>query len=328
MGYLAGQGSDANSAADATDGELYLKKLHNKENIASSPAYLLFTAPYRICEGGCNYGNDTNFAMAFPLFIGNYRERAYREIYPNDTRDPDETFRRTRSTRPPFTTCSPEKPTPYPNTKSTMYPGYRVSVANTQSTAYPGYTGYRESIADTQSTGYPGYRQSIADTQSTGYPGYREYRDTQSTGYPGYREYRDTQSTRYPGYDDYDFRSTVSTVFPRLLRKLTVRKSRARYYPDYESFRKTQGLYFSGNSNIAGNIIPGRYGLKMQRPKSSNIRRNVPMEHLKPVQIWWSQLMPGPRAYIKPENLNHAELKKIKRNELSPFGIMPVLPIT
>ncbi|XP_063394017.1 uncharacterized protein LOC134679103 [Cydia fagiglandana] len=325
MGYLAGQGSDADSAADATDGELYLKKLHNKENIASSPAYLLFTAPYKICEGGCNYGNDTNFAMAFPLFIGNYRKRGYGEIYPNDTRSPDETFRKTRSTRPPFTTCSPEKPTPYPNTKSTMYPGYRVSVANTKSTGYPGYTGYSESIADTQSTGYPGYRQSIADTQSTGYPGYKEYRDTQSTGYPGYKEYRDTQSTGYPGYKEY--RDTQSTRYPGYdgydLRR-TVRKSRARYYPEHESFRKTQGLYFSGNS-IAGNIIPRRSDLKMQRPKSSNIRRNVPME---PVQIWWSQLIPGPRAYIKPENLNHEELKKIKHNELSPFGIMPVLPIT
>ncbi|XP_061705846.1 uncharacterized protein LOC133516856 [Cydia pomonella] len=295
---LPGQGSDANFAVDATDGELYVKRLHNKENIAESPAYLLFTAPYKVCEGGCNYGNDTNFAMAFPLFVGNYGRSAYKEMYPNEQRDLNDLLSKTRSTKPPFVTCPPEKPTPNRHTKSTGYPGYSISIPQTRSTGYPGYT-------DTE----------YIDTEygETEYINDDENNKNTPTGV------QVTKSTVFPTY---------KSLMTRFLRKLAVRKSRDKYFPEHESFRKTQSQYLSGKSTHRVNTIPGRYGRKMQRPRSSHIWRNIPLKLLDPVQIWWTQLLPRQQTYTKTQNSEHAELKNKKHNEFLPFGIMPVLPIT
>lgn len=47
------------------------------------PQYLLFTAPYKICEGGCS-NNEDNFVMEFPLFIGKKGLAKYTDFYRRD----------------------------------------------------------------------------------------------------------------------------------------------------------------------------------------------------------------------------------------------------
>lgn len=69
----------------------------------------MFTAPYRLCEGGCK--GENNFAMVFPLFIGKKGKIAYQSIYPRDystAKNKNPPFKPLQ-TRLPYTTCSPFK---------------------------------------------------------------------------------------------------------------------------------------------------------------------------------------------------------------------------
>ncbi|XP_031767444.1 uncharacterized protein LOC116413291 isoform X1 [Galleria mellonella] len=90
-----------------TDGELYVKRIINGEKISDKPSYLLFTAPYRLCKGGCN--TTDNFVFAFPLHIGKKGKETYRNLYSKDFKSIHSTklnapFRK-KTTREPITPC-------------------------------------------------------------------------------------------------------------------------------------------------------------------------------------------------------------------------------
>lgn len=68
----------------------------------------MFTAPYRLCEGGCK-SDMNNFVMAFPLFVGAKGKAAYKNSYKRDhwkihSRKPNAPFRE-KPTRAPVTPC-------------------------------------------------------------------------------------------------------------------------------------------------------------------------------------------------------------------------------
>lgn len=44
---------------------------------------LMFTAPYKLCEGGCDQ-EQKNFVISFPLFIGKGAKEAYKKNYDRD----------------------------------------------------------------------------------------------------------------------------------------------------------------------------------------------------------------------------------------------------
>ncbi|CAH4038926.1 unnamed protein product [Pieris brassicae] len=48
----------------------------------TSKGVLFFTAPYKICAGGCK--NEQNFHMIFPLYVGKSANKRYKEIYSRD----------------------------------------------------------------------------------------------------------------------------------------------------------------------------------------------------------------------------------------------------
>lgn len=81
--------------------------------ITDRPEYLVFTAPYRLCEGGCP--KDRNFVLSFPLYVGTRGRAAYQSTYHRDatkvhSNRPNAPFRK-RTTRAPTTPCPTERPT-------------------------------------------------------------------------------------------------------------------------------------------------------------------------------------------------------------------------
>lgn len=53
--------------------------------IAKSPAIIMFTAPYKLCEGGCNGTDEGNIILQFPLFVGKRGRDAYKRIFHRDS---------------------------------------------------------------------------------------------------------------------------------------------------------------------------------------------------------------------------------------------------
>ncbi|KAL0852240.1 hypothetical protein ABMA28_000458 [Loxostege sticticalis] len=81
--------------------------------ITDRPEYLVFTAPYRLCKGGCP--KDRNFVLSFPLYVGTRGRAAYQSTYHRDatkvhSNRPNAPFRK-RTTRAPTTPCPTERPT-------------------------------------------------------------------------------------------------------------------------------------------------------------------------------------------------------------------------
>ncbi|KAG6457950.1 hypothetical protein O3G_MSEX010582 [Manduca sexta] len=96
-----------------TDGEEFVKKIVRGDKVTPRPEYLIFTAPYRLCEGGCK--DNSNFAMAFPLYIGMKGRQSYKSLYPRDFSKvhymrPNAPFKR-KTTKYPFTLCATNKDT-------------------------------------------------------------------------------------------------------------------------------------------------------------------------------------------------------------------------
>ncbi|KAF9804817.1 hypothetical protein SFRURICE_007720 [Spodoptera frugiperda] len=55
------------------------------KRIAKSPAIIMFTAPYKLCEGGCNGTDEGNIILQFPLFVGKRGRDAYKRIFHRDS---------------------------------------------------------------------------------------------------------------------------------------------------------------------------------------------------------------------------------------------------
>ncbi|CAK1554137.1 unnamed protein product [Leptosia nina] len=75
-----------------------------------SKGILYFTAPYKICAGGCG-SEEQNFHMVFPLYVGRVAKRKYTDKYSRDyknihSKKPDAPFK--RSTTPKVWTLAPE----------------------------------------------------------------------------------------------------------------------------------------------------------------------------------------------------------------------------
>ncbi|XP_059046136.1 uncharacterized protein LOC131841815 [Achroia grisella] len=90
-----------------TDGELFVKRIVDGEKFSNKPSYLLFTAPYRLCKGGCN--STDNFVFAFPLYIGNKGKVTYQNMYRKDyknvySKNVNAPFRK-KTKRKPITPC-------------------------------------------------------------------------------------------------------------------------------------------------------------------------------------------------------------------------------
>lgn len=60
--------------------------------ISHKPGYLLFTAPFKLCEGNCKEP-ESNFAMAFPIYVGKIGREKYKEMYERD-------YHKIQSTKP------------------------------------------------------------------------------------------------------------------------------------------------------------------------------------------------------------------------------------
>lgn len=58
---------------------------------------MLFTAPYRLCEGDCD-GQNNNLALVFPLYVGKKGIEEYKKVYSRDFK----IIRSTKSSQAPF----------------------------------------------------------------------------------------------------------------------------------------------------------------------------------------------------------------------------------
>lgn len=72
------------------------------------PGYLLFTAPYRLCEGECKT-DKKNFVLSFPMYVGNKGIEIYRGLFNRDLKKihhskPKAPFKR-KTTKSPVTYC-------------------------------------------------------------------------------------------------------------------------------------------------------------------------------------------------------------------------------
>ncbi|XP_013161879.1 PREDICTED: uncharacterized protein LOC106113591 [Papilio xuthus] len=61
-----------------TDGSEFMKRVVGGSKLNSRPKFLMFTAPYKLCEGECS---DERSVMGFPVYLGNYAKKVYRDTY-------------------------------------------------------------------------------------------------------------------------------------------------------------------------------------------------------------------------------------------------------
>lgn len=78
--------------------------------ITNRPGLLLFTAPYKLCEGGCKDSKSDNFVISFPLFIGKTGKKFYQDLYNRDFKNihdegSNAPFKK-RTFKTPFTTST------------------------------------------------------------------------------------------------------------------------------------------------------------------------------------------------------------------------------
>ncbi|XP_048005690.1 uncharacterized protein LOC125241319 [Leguminivora glycinivorella] len=257
--------------------------------MAGSPEQHSFTASYEVCEGGCGNGNDTNFSMMFPLFVGSYGRQAYKEPYPNENRDFDQIPSVIETTMYPLVSCFPIRATINKvnnhMTTSTGYPAYEYSTVystpaihtRTRSTGYPGY-GYTENTPDMD--------HGSEDTVDTDETSPTEKLTTPNNN----NDFKFTKSTAFPTY---------KTLMSKLLRKFADRISPGNYLPPHESVRKTKSLHFSDKNTHGVDTIPGGDARKMKLPMSLDVWRGDPLNLLRPIQIW--------RAQYEYSNKNYEE---------------------
>ncbi|KAF9417683.1 hypothetical protein HW555_005264 [Spodoptera exigua] len=70
---------------DVANGDEIFKKIAAGESITKKPGIIMFTAPYKLCEGGCNGSDGGNIMLQFPLFIGKRGRDAYKRIFYRDS---------------------------------------------------------------------------------------------------------------------------------------------------------------------------------------------------------------------------------------------------
>ncbi|XP_075990960.1 uncharacterized protein LOC142986376 isoform X1 [Anticarsia gemmatalis] len=98
---IASVGIDQNVA----DGNQFIKRIFHGSERSERPGILMFTAPYKLCEGGCTGSDVEDLAMKFPLYIGKKGRTKYKEIYPRD-----HSIKHHNNTGAPFTKKLKNKP--------------------------------------------------------------------------------------------------------------------------------------------------------------------------------------------------------------------------
>lgn len=150
--------------------------------ISDNPGYLLFTAPYKLCEGGCE-DKDNNFAMVFPIYVGQKGKDKYKELYERDYKNihstkPDSPFKK-RPTKKLFTLC------PSDVTKETTMVTTETETTLIETTINP--TTLTVSDTETLTTNTP----TMSETTTTETPTLTPTTDSQTT-------FSETETTEYP----------------------------------------------------------------------------------------------------------------------------------
>lgn len=139
----------------------------------------MFTAPYKLCDGGCN--GSQNFGMAFPVYMGTQAKKRYKKMYSRDymkmlLNSPNAPFRK-KKTRTPTTPCvkvimnigylaqspQPEQNCTIPTDNTPRCPTFSHSCISQKKTLTTPLTTLMTGAANTDTTNYETYEYNNTD---------------------------------------------------------------------------------------------------------------------------------------------------------------------